>query len=174
MLISPEYRKEMESQHEKGKFGGAARHCSIIINQLIEQKGITHLLDYGCGKKQILRQHLKPTDGFRYQAYDPGVPKCSGDPIPAEFVVACDVLEHIEPQCIDDVLDHIESLTEGFFYATISTSEAKKKLSDGRNAHVIQQPMEWWLPKIWERMSLQSYIRHPEGFVVIASKGLSL
>ena len=164
----------MESLHEQGKFGGAARHASVEINQIIEQEKITHLLDYGCRKKQILRQHLKPVDGFKYQAYDPGVPKLSGDPIPAEVVVACDVLEHIEPQCIDDVLDHIEELTEFLFYATISTREAAKKLSDGRNAHLIQQPMEWWLPKIWERFVIQSFVRQGSGFMVMATKGLIL
>ena len=89
----------------------------MVINHLLEQHNITHLLDYGCGKKLILKQHLKPTDGFRYQAYDPGVKRFASDPVPAELVVACDVLEHIEPQCIDDVLDHIEELTEIFFYA---------------------------------------------------------
>jgi hypothetical protein len=38
----------------------------------------------------------------------------------------------------------------------VHTGPAKKTLSDGRNAHINQQPMQWWLPKLWERFDLHS------------------
>ena len=89
--------------------------------------------------------------------------------MPAELVACCDVLEHIEPECLDDVLDHLEELTEVVLFASIHTGPASKKLDDGRNAHLIQQPMEWWLPKLWERFTLQTVQSEgPTGFWVIA------
>ena len=56
----------------------------------------------------------------------------------------------------------------GFF--TIHTGKAGKTLSDGRNAHLIQQPAEWWLPKILERWTLQSFQARPKGFAVIVTR----
>jgi hypothetical protein len=57
-------------------------------------------------------------------------------------------LEHIEPDCIDEVLEDLRRLTKSLLYATICTVPARKKLPDGRNTHVLQQPMEWWRPKL--------------------------
>jgi len=41
-----------------------------------------------------------------------------------------------------------------------------KVLPDGRNAHLIQQPAGWWLPKILERFELVTFNRMPQGFWV--------
>jgi len=172
MLISPEYRQEMERLNGAGSFGSAGRTFGIIVSSIIQKAGITHLLDYGCGSKMMLRNAIKdPPPGFVYQGYDPGVPKLSGDPAPAEMVVACDCLEHVEPDCLDDVLDHLEDLTEAILFASIATGPAAKKLSDCRNAHLITQPMQWWLPKFWERFELQTaQISQPGQFFIVANR----
>lgn len=87
-------------------------------------------------------------------------------------MVACiDVLEHVEPAHLSDVLDHLEELTELILFASIATGPAAKKLSDGRNAHLIQQPMEFWLPKLWERFDIQTVqVSQPGQFFVIANR----
>jgi hypothetical protein len=75
-------------------------------------------------------------------------------------MVACiDVLEHIEPELLDNVLDHLQSLTELVVMLTIDSGPAGKTLADGRNAHLIQEPMSWWLPKLSERWELQTVQR---------------
>jgi len=66
------------------------------------------------------------------------------------------VLEHIEPEFLDNVLDDLKRVTQAAIFCTIHTGPAVKTLSDGRNAHIIQQPMQWWLPKLWDRFDLQS------------------
>lgn len=85
-------------------------------------------------------------------------------------MVACiDVLEHIEPDYLEDVLDHLESLTEVILFCSIHTGPAGKTLDDGRNAHLIQQPYTWWLPKLWDRFEVQSFqVTSPAEFFVIA------
>jgi len=135
---------------------------------MIDVMEIDHLLDYGCGHNLSLKKNLEPTRSFRYQCYDPGVPEYADDPIPAELVVCIDVLEHIEPSCIENVLDHLESLTEKVLFATIHTGPAAKKLPDGRNAHLIQRPVAWWLPKLMDRFQLQGFhARNAQGFEVV-------
>lgn len=135
---------------------------------MIDLMEVDELLDYGCGHRLSLRETLKPTRAIRYQAYDPAVPEYSGEPEPSEMVVCIDVLEHIEPELLDNVLDHLESLTKRVLFATIATGPAGKNLPDGRNAHLIQKPSEWWIPKFVERFKLQGYhSRGHTGFEVV-------
>ncbi len=134
---------------------------------MIDLMEVDHLLDYGCGHNQSLKKNLKPKKAFKYQAYDPGVPEYSEEPVPAEMVVCIDVLEHIEPECLEEVLDHLESLTEKVLFCTIHTGPAGKVLPDGRNAHLIQKPYDWWLPNFTERFQLQGFHRRGNGFELV-------
>ena len=127
-----------------------------LVSQIIDKVEIDSLLDYGCGHNLSLFKKLNPERKFTYQAYDIGVPEYSDPPVPSQMVACCDVLEHIEPEYLDNVLDHIEELTEVVAFLSVCTVPANKTLDDGRNAHLIQQPMEWWLPKIWDRFKIQS------------------
>lgn len=171
MLITPEYQKQQERMHgnKSLRYGVVAERYGEMVGQIIDQMELNSLLDYGCGRRLSLQKNLKPERAIKYQAYDPGVPEYSGEPSPAELVCCIDVLEHIEPECIIDVLDHLEDLTEMVLFATVHTGPAGKNLPDGRNAHLIQQPMEWWLPKFTERWGLYSVQRRgSQGFEVIA------
>jgi hypothetical protein len=84
-----------------------------------------------------------------------------------------DVLEHIEPDCLDDVLDDLKRVTKGIGFFTVACGPAAKVLPDGRNAHLIQEPPEWWLPKLLERFDLYTFQRMPGGFAVsVVSKDM--
>lgn len=183
-LISDEYRAQQESLHESAQFdgkpvayGGAAIFYAPIIAKIINKMEPTHILDYGCGKHLILPRALAEAGvrhRFKYQAYDPAVPKFAGNPVPAEMVVSVDVLEHVEEEHIDDVLDHLRDLTEAVGFFSIHTGPALKELPDGRNAHVLQRPAEWWLPRIMCRFDLQAFQvtgRHQFYVVVTAQEG---
>ena len=141
-----------------------------LVTGIIDKLDTHHLLDYGCGSNLSLRETLTPAGPLRYQAYDPGVPQYSGDPVEADMVVCIDVLEHIESEYLEDVLDHIEALTGTVLFASIHMGPAGKTLDDGRNAHLTQKPMEWWLPKIWDRFTIQTVqLASPAEFWVIAT-----
>lgn len=170
MLISEDYQNQQREMHEKiPSYGKMGMRYGEMVGQIIDNLEIDHLLDYGCGHNLSLTQTLKPKRKFKYQGYDPGVEEYSDQPNPAEMVCCIDVLEHIEPDCIEDVLDHLEELTEVILFATVHTGPAGKVLPDGRNAHLIQQPMEWWLPKFMDRFTIQGVQRRgAEGFEVIA------
>jgi hypothetical protein len=168
-LISSAYRAEQEKLHQSGVYGTVSVQYAPMVSQIIERMGVTHLLDYGCGSQRNLAKNLKIPHKITYQAYDPGVPEFSTPPVPAQMVACIDVLEHIEPDCLEAVLDDLKRVTEGILFTTVCSLPAFKTLSDGRNAHLIQEPMSWWLPKFWERFELQTVqATYDGGFVVVA------
>lgn len=169
MLISPAYRAEQEALHATGKYGTASIEYAPLVTEIVNTLGITHLLDYGCGSLLNLYKHIKPRQKITYQAYDAGVAEYSEAPVPAQMVACIDVLEHIEPEFLESVLDDLLRVTETVLFCSIHTGPAVKTLSDGRNAHLIQQPMSWWLPKLWERFVLHTVqVTGAHGFYVIA------
>jgi len=80
---------------------------------------------------------------------------------------ALDVLEHIEPDYLDKVLADLQSITRKYGFFSVHTGPAGKVLPDGRNAHIIQQPTSWWLPKLCERFEIVHLQRAPGGFWVV-------
>lgn len=168
MLISDQYQAQQRQLHaERDDYGVASIGYAPLVSEICNRLGVLHLLDYGAGKKRLFA-NLKVDHKMTLQAYDPGIEQISGAPVPAEMVTCIDVLEHIEPECLEDVLNDLERLTEIVGFFTVHTGPAVKVLSDGRNAHLTQQPMEWWLPKLWERFDLQAMMRTgPHAFHVV-------
>lgn len=169
MLISEDYQKQQQAMHENPNinYGTVAEAYGETVAEMIDLMELDSVLDYGAGRNLSLQKNLKPNRAFKYQAYDPGVPEYAGDPEPAELVVSIDVMEHIEPDLIDDVMDHLEQLTQKVLFCTVHTGPAGKTLPDGRNAHLIQKPAEWWLPKFIERFHLQGFHARGNGFEVV-------
>ena len=170
-LISEEYRKIQQDLHadESVVYGTASRVYAPLVSQIVNKMIVTHVLDYGCGHKLNLLNNLEIGHKLTYQAYDPAVEEFADRPVPAQMVCCIDVLEHIEPEYLDNVLDDLRKLTEVILFCSIDLAPARKTLSDGRNAHLIQEPMEWWLPKLWERFELQTVqMSNEHAFYVIA------
>lgn len=159
-LISDDYREQQSALHDEGFYGGMGQTpYGAMVAEIINRLEVLHVLDYGCGSRLSLAKSLqgKVKHGFKYQAYDPAVPKFAAPPVPADMVVALDVLEHIEEDHIDTVLDHLQQMTEAVGFFSIDTGPAAKTLPDGRNAHVLQRPPEWWLPRLMMRFALQTF-----------------
>jgi hypothetical protein len=153
MLITDEYRKLNEKLHETNKGYGTSGHkWAQTIAGFAKMVGTTDVLDYGCGKS-TLAQNLP----FTINQYDPAVAKYSADPEPADILVCTDVLEHIEPDLIDNVLEHIYNKTKKACFLVIANRPAKKTLEDGRNAHLIQKDEEWWLSKLFPMFNLLQF-----------------
>lgn len=164
MLISEQYREEQKALHAKGNYGTASLEFGGIVSGLVEKTGSQTLLDYGCGSMQNLKTVLDCD--VMYLGYDPAVPEFSTK-VPSDLVVCIDVLEHIEPELLENVLDDLQKLTKKWAFMTVHTSAAKKTLSDGRNAHLIQQPPAWWLPKFLSRWELKEFRATPHGFFLL-------
>lgn len=163
MLISENYRLQNAQKHrESTAYGSHGDDVVAKVRELARNIGANTILDYGCGKRGLERAL-----GYAICNYDPAIPGCEAPPEPADLVVCTDVLEHIEPECIDDVLDDLRRVTKNIVMFTVSMIEANKHMPDGRNAHLIVQPATWWLPKIMERFVLVNYIGHEKEFLCI-------
>ena len=149
----------------------ASLHFAPLVAQVIEAVGAQELLDYGAGKGRLgvtLKQHVRRP--LLIHHYDPAIPEWSTPPQPCRFVACIDVLEHIEPALLDNVLDDLRRGTAGVGVFTVHTSVAEKFLPEGRNAHLIQQPPAWWLPKLLDRFELATFNRIPAGFWVVVER----
>jgi hypothetical protein len=165
-LITDDYLKLNSQLHIDNPNYGVTGKCYLepVMELAIELK-TQDILDYGCGKS-TLALNLP----FAIKQYDPAIPKYAAPPREADIVVCTDVLEHIEPACLDTVLDHIHSLTRKAVFFSGCTVPAKKTLADGRNAHLIVKSARWWLDQLWDRFELISFNRFQNNFTAILYK----
>lgn len=139
LVITPGYQALNRQMHAEREGYGVQGQYHVPQVRLLAQLLSRDILDYGCGKRLIERGL-----GFPIQNYDPGVLGLEQPPRPANFVVCLDVLEHIEPDCLDAVLADLVRVTLRAGYFTVSTVPARKSLPDGRNAHLIVEGHDWW------------------------------
>lgn len=166
MIITEAYREEQKKLHENPNYGVASVQYAPIVSSLINKLQVTELLDYGAGKGR-LGQSINPDHQVEIHHYDPARPGWDKEPDSAQMVCCIDVLEHIEPELLDNVLDDLQRCAEFFGFFTVHCGPAVKVLSDGRNAHLTQEPPSWWLPKIMNRWELIQYQIQPNGFYVL-------
>lgn len=160
MLITDEYRELNRKLHENPEYGNNG--SKLFKDVLFIADGNKDILDYGCGKRT-----LEKALGFPIKNYDPCIEGLDSPPEPADVVICGDVLEHIEPECLGDVLDDLRRVTIGKGLFLIATRPAKKILADGRNAHLIQQDYKWWLPKLWSRFDVDRFQNMNGKFIVV-------
>ena len=107
-LITEEYRTMQQELHRNPDYGRASVQYAPLVAQVMEAMGATELLDYGAGKgrlgqtlEDMAKQHLT------IHHYEPAIPEWSTPPEPCRLVACIDVLEHIEPHLLDNVLSLI-------------------------------------------------------------------
>jgi len=143
-LITKEYRKLNEQLHtDKPSYGCGGHRWHDTVIELVDNYKTVDVLDYGSGKGTL----AKSLD-FVISEYDPCVSAVSYPKRPHDIVICTDVLEHIEPECIDAVIADIAKSTLVVALLVISIRPAKKTLPDGRNAHLIIEDAKWWTDMI--------------------------
>jgi hypothetical protein len=172
-LISEPYRKQQAIMHDTTVYGVASAKFAPLVASTMNKAHVTELLDYGAGSRLTLMKTFDEDrlvdHAFRYFPYEPAVPKHAERPEPREMCACIDVLEHIEPELLDNVLDDLARVTLKIGFFTVSCVPAAKVLPDGRNAHLIQAPPEWWLPKIMRRFELHTFQTTEDGFIVLVA-----
>ena len=146
--ISNEYLEQQKLLHAspRGYGGKGARWVSTVLAVSDAYQAMS-ILDYGCGQGSLSRA-IQLATGTRCLEYDPAIEGKDSAPEPADLLVCTDVLEHIEPDRLDNVLRHIRSLARKAVFVVVSTRPANKHLSDGRNAHLIIQHDAWWIARV--------------------------
>ena len=161
MLITESYRAMNAELHARNPtYGTSGGKWAAKVHRLAKQYEAESVLDYGAGRGTLgdaLWYQGPHALGYRFTEYDPAIEGKDAPPSCADFVVAGDVLEHIEPDCLDDVLDDLHRLTNKAILLIVATVPAMKTLADGRNAHLIVEPAEWWFPKLAARWRIRYF-----------------
>ena len=161
MKITPEYVEQNRRLHAVGNYGISGQRYATEVLRICALVGSKDVLDYGCGQRT-----LEKALGFEIRNYDPCIAGLDATPSKADIVVCTDVLEHIEPECLEEVLDDLKRVTGKVGYFVIATRPAKKILPDGRNAHLIQERLPWWLPKLESRFGVIEVVEDSLEFAV--------
>jgi hypothetical protein len=149
MIISEEYKNQLEIMHtaEKKRLGHGVEPATKLVD-MINSYPITTVLDFGCGQGNMIVRLMEIFPNLKIQGYDPGVERYALLPTtPVDLIYSADVLEHIEPDHLVEVLKNLWNLGQ-YQYHNIACHPAKKKLPDGRNCHLIIEEPDWWIEKI--------------------------
>ena len=154
MLITEEYRAANAHLHATTEFGTTAPRFERSIRHMAGLYHAASFVDYGSGRNRWV-ERMFPLAAV--QSYDPAVPDLAEPARPADMLVCCDVLEHIEPELLPNVLADMRRCALRCAFVTIATRPAKKVLPDGRNAHLIVEPADWWLPRMMELWRVRAF-----------------
>lgn len=162
-VISEGYQNLLQMRYKQKGWGSSGYSHADKVHAFAKEIGAATILDYGCGRgtlKKALTTNWVAKDGTpaaslgwspeAVSEYDPGIVGKDTLPGPADLLVSTDVLEHIEPKLLMNVLGTLKGLGKKGQFHNISTKLAKEILPDGRNAHLIVEPGEWWLRRFRE------------------------
>ena len=164
--ISEEYLGLNRQLHAQDpSYGTSGGDYAPAVLDVYRKIGAASLLDYGSGKG-ALAEILK-LNGVGCAEYDPAVEGKDTPPEPADLVYCGDVAEHVEPAYIEAFLDELMRVTRKTLLLVVCTRPARKFLSDGRNAHLTVEPVEWWLPKLRARFHMNELQADKDHFVFL-------
>lgn len=143
-LVTDYYRKVLETEHSLGEWGVASIEYAPRIANIMSRYKLNEILDYGAGAGNLEKNLLILLPNVIVHNYEPGIPKWNNKPNPCKMVACTDVIEHIEPDCLNDVLDDLQRVIEKYAFISISTVPAYRVLNNGWNAHIcLKDPKEW-------------------------------
>jgi hypothetical protein len=144
LLYTPEYAAEQRRLHtEQAAYGSRGFYWAYLAAGIAQLEQCKTVLDYGCGKGTI-GNSFREAGLHVVSDYDPAIPGKDKPATPADLVVAVDVMEHIEPDCLPAVMFDLARVTRKILFVAISTIPSKRTMSDGRNTHLIVEGYDWW------------------------------
>ncbi len=147
-LISDEHCDMNVALHKDFTFGGNSAKAWSKARLIIDEYNCKSVLDYGCGKGRLRIQARRKNCEIAWQDYDPAVLNFSTLPYSSDLVIVRDVMEHVEPNKLNAILEHIAWLSNRVVWFTIPNSKSTKTLANGQNAHLIQENSDWWKERI--------------------------
>jgi SAM-dependent methyltransferase len=147
-MLTPEYQEQLKNLHNSSKAFGNKSVIPEDVVLLIEKYQVNSILDFGCGKGNMVLALKEKYPNIKVYGFDPGMESFDALPESVDMIFSFDVLEHIEPELLDDTIVDLARRTNKVMYHLIACHPAKKNLSDGRNAHLIVENPEWWKQKL--------------------------
>jgi len=165
-MLTSQYQEQLKNLHNSSKaFGNKATIPEDIV-QLIEKYQINSILDFGCGKGHMVLALKEKYPNIEVYGFDPGIESFDNLPTKVDMIFSFDVLEHIEPELLDETLVDLAQRTNKVMYHLIACHPAKKNLSDGRNVHLIVETPDWWKQKL---QSLPDWKMYNDSVIVYES-----
>ena len=136
---------------------GARNFGSEVLFYLNHRPKYKTVLDFGSGEGGLGTFVTANLDSpsrapeIEWTNYDPGVSVGNINKLPSErfdLIVSSDVMEHIEPEMIDQTCEWLRDHAKKAIYMHIACDPAGLKLPDGRNVHLITEKMDWWIDKL--------------------------
>ena len=114
------------------------------IQPIIEFLKPKRILDYGCGKGNLVKALANKYPSIKVYGYDPAVEEFEKMPVDkVDLVICTDVLEHIPENELPDTVARIASLSENVFFH-LHHAKAVAVLPNGENAHcTIYSPKQY-------------------------------
>jgi hypothetical protein len=130
-----------------------------LVHDFVAEYQPGSLVDWGCANGNLLTRVTQDFPSVQELAgYDPGNPDYNVVPNGTyDCLVSCDVIEHFEPELLDQSLKLMQSKFSRAAFLIIACYPAKKFLADGRNAHLIVENCAWWMSKIQQQFD-QCYV----------------
>jgi 2-polyprenyl-3-methyl-5-hydroxy-6-metoxy-1,4-benzoquinol methylase len=146
-LISKEYVEKLKQLHQSNPSFGSKNNIPALLKKCLESHETKTVLDYGCGKGNVMNEIKNIFSNLQIQGYDPAVDEYNVLPDKTfNLVFSTDVLEHVEPEFLDETLKFL-STKSLLIYHLIALEPSSVILPDGRNAHLILESPEWWRNK---------------------------
>lgn len=155
-LFTPHYQEMNKKMNAKHNWASAnLNQLGPIILSAANEIEAESILDYGCGPAFLGKMMTSVMWPGVWRNYDPGVPEYEALPEPADLVVCNSVLEHSEPEFLDNVLDHLASVTKHTVLIIISCYPSGLVLEDGTSPHKIVENPNWWMPHLIKRFNFK-------------------
>lgn len=149
VIISADYKQSLEQLQKANKFKGLLVKYDPV-KEFVQRYNPASIIDYGCAKGTLIRQLKQDFPEIpTIHGYDPGVPEFDTiNQSSYDCLISNDVIEHFEPEFLEQSLQHMNSLWTCSAWLIIACYPAKKTLPDGRNAHLIVESPDWWRNQI--------------------------
>jgi len=169
-MYSKEYQKLLTDMHESNKKWGSEFKKSPIPKMLedaIEKYKPTSILDFGCGKGFLTKKLKQLYTNIEITGWDPS----HGTDLEGSYdmIVSTDVLEHVEPEYLQETLYDLQTKTNIAQYHLIACYNAVALLPDGRNAHLSVHTPDQWQQKFLDTNykildeNLNSFLKEKKG-----------
>jgi 2-polyprenyl-3-methyl-5-hydroxy-6-metoxy-1,4-benzoquinol methylase len=135
------YLEQAKQYHKNDKIwqGTTLTKYIPLINQIIKDKDIKTILDFGCGKA---KHHPLEWNATKY---DPALPEYQNKPIGKfDLVISTDVLEHIPVANLKPIIDELFEYSNKWLFVSVCCRKAKAILPNGYNAHATIESAKWW------------------------------
>ena len=148
------YLEQAKLYHQEDKIWQGTSIINYIpkINQIIKEKDIKTILDYGCGKA---KHHPKKWIATKY---DPAIQEYQNKPQDKyDLVISTDVLEHIPVENLKQTINEIFGYSNKWVFVSVCCRKAEAILPNGYNAHATIESAKWWkeLFKPYKNYSLE-------------------